>query len=118
MAFKLVKNDKATVQITVNTLNEDGTKAEPQKFMATFKKLTTDQFEQVQVDQKKGKLSDKDVVKANLKGWSEINDVNGSPLPFSDEMVDAVIADSDALYALASAFGLLHSGRSALLAKN
>lgn len=97
MAFKLSKSPSFTAKITVETPN-DKAGFDRATFIARFKRASTDEAMELQ------KLIPKDVMARVLIGWDDFLEEDGTPVPFGDDTVWALLSDPPALLALNDAF--------------
>ncbi|HEX8603490.1 MAG TPA: hypothetical protein VF774_12665 [Pseudoduganella sp.] len=103
--FKIALSATYAVAVNVETPNEKGT-FDKSKFTATFKRSDIDQLDELR------KLSQRDVLKDVLVGWSGLVDEHDENVPFSPGTRDAVLQIPQALFALAEAFwGSIHKAK-------
>jgi len=94
-----------SVPVNVETPNEKGT-FDKSKFTANFKRCDIDQLDELR------KLSQRDVLKEVLVGWSNLVDKEKQEVPFTPVTRDVVLQIPQALFALAEAFwGSIHKAK-------
>lgn len=97
MAFKLTQKPTFKASVTVNVPN-DKAGFDKNTFTAIFKRLPTAELEPMRSQ------PNVDVVRKVLTGWDLKDEETGDDVPFSDELLEAVLQISPSPMAIALAF--------------
>ncbi len=84
--FKISKKTTFTWPVTVQ-VPQDGGVFKPYEFIAEFKMQTQSEIDALL---ELSKANDKDMLKAVLVGWDQVQDSDGNPLPFSEESLSTL----------------------------
>lgn len=69
----------------------DGGKTERQTFDAEFKRLSQTRINEIRALIEKGEITDSELARDVLAGWSGVNDANGDAVPFSERALDQLM---------------------------
>ncbi len=97
MAFKIALTPSYKVKVTVETPN-DSNGFDRSTFTAEFKRVSTDQLDEIQ------KKTKKEVVDEVLVGFSDLVDEDNKSVEYNDETRAALLAIPQAVKALADGF--------------
>ena len=97
MAFKIALNPTFKARVEVQTANDKGNH-DKSIFMATFKRTDMDELEELKA------ISQQDVLRRKLVGWSDLIDDQGSQVEYSEETLEAVLKIPEAVHGLSLAF--------------
>jgi hypothetical protein len=94
------------VKLPIPTKN----KLETHTFTATFKRITQDRFEELGRLQSEEGLSNAEICKEIMVGWSGMQDKEGNDLPFTDTYVNKLLNVAGASAFIANVFGEAYTG--------
>tara|TARA_Y100000361_G_scaffold30100_1_gene24909 strand:+ start:474 stop:824 length:351 start_codon:yes stop_codon:yes gene_type:complete len=94
------------VKLPIPTKN----KREVHTFTATFKRITQDRFEELARLQRDEGLSNTEICKEIMVGWSDMLDTEGNELPFSDAYVNKFLDVAGVAAFIADAFSEAYTG--------
>ena len=97
MAFKIALSPSYKVKVSVETPN-DNNGFDKSTFTAEFKRVSTEQLDEIQ------KKTKKEVVNDVLIGFSDLLDEDNKPVEYDDDSRAALLAIPQAVSALADAF--------------
>lgn len=69
----------------------DGGKTERQTFDAEFKRLTQTRINEIRSLIERSEITDSELVRDVLTGWSGVHDAHGDPVPFSEASRDQLL---------------------------
>lgn len=87
--FKIVQNPTYTWPVTVE-FPADGGRVEKATFDIEFKRLTQTRLNEIRDAIEKGTITDADLAREAIVGWSGITDENG-PVPYSEAARDQLL---------------------------
>lgn len=87
--FKIVQNPTYTWPVTVE-FPSDGGRVEKATFDIEFKRLTQTRLNEIRDAIEKGTITDGDLAREVITGWSGINDDKG-PVPYSEAARDQLL---------------------------
>ena len=94
------------VKLPIPTKN----KREVHTFTATFKRITQDRFEELARLQRDEGLTNTEICKEIMVGWSDMLDTEGNELPFSDAYVNKFLDVTGVAAYIADAFSEAYTG--------
>lgn len=92
-------------KVTVRFILEEGGATEPRTFTAVYHRFDQARIDQLRIDYLRDKIPPSTLVYAFLAGWgTDVKGVDGAPLPFTRENLDALLNMNPAREALISDF--------------
>lgn len=88
--FKLDLSPTYTLPVTVQVRDAAGA-SQPETFHAEFLRMGPDEFQAYRATIEAQQLSNIDIARKVLVGWSEMADAAGAPVPYSDAARDALL---------------------------
>ncbi len=61
------------------------------EFDAEFKRLSLDELQQLQAGVREGRITDRQIIDQVLKGWRNVGDDEGNPLPFVPQNLETLL---------------------------
>lgn len=115
MGFVLAPKSVIKTKVVVQELG-DFDEVKELDFIAHFKKLPADEFQEALKQAKDRELSDSDLLKQNVVGWEGVSDAEGNVVEFSKKSLAQLIGWTEARNAMGQAFTRVNMGLP--LAKN
>lgn len=94
------------VKLPIPTKN----KRETHTFTATFKRITQDRFEELARLQNEEGMTNTQIVKEIMVGWSGMQDKEGNELPFTESKLDKLLNVAGASAFIANSFSEAYTG--------